>query len=307
MHDQLTALGMSGLWAGSVVVSLLSWIRVVRFTDQGRLLFPAAAAIALLLVLGWQALFPLRWRKAIHLVIVAVTLGMALSQIPVLARSYGLPPGLYPLPEMDRTINVHFEPGMTLVGVDLPQDAGVNANGRLPFTLYWQASRKIDGFYMLFVHLVGPDDHMIAQVDRVPAQGIHPTRQWIAGETFADTYALPVPKEVDDMLASLSVGFYPINAEASRQPIIDSNGTVIGDRVVITPVRIHAGPVSPTTDPPLAVWDGGIELVDGVSAHGGATIALTWRAAATIHTDYTVFVQALNSAGELVAQIDRKP
>lgn len=306
---QLTALCMSSLWAGGVFVGLLAWIRVVRFTDQGRLLFPAATALALLLILGWQAFFPLRWRKAIHLVMVTVMLGMALSQIPVLARAYTLPPGLDPLPKMDRTINADFEAGMTLVGVDLPAGAGADAGGELPITFYWQARHKIDDFYTLFVHLVGPDDRMIVQLDVVPGAGTHPTRQWIAGETFADAYVLPIPEDVGEMSALLSAGFYPVHAAAGqdRQPIMDGSGAAIGDRVVITPIRIHTGPVEPSADPPLAVWAGGIELAEAAFVDDGTTITLTWQATAIIHTDYTVFVQALNSAGELVAQIDRKP
>jgi hypothetical protein len=70
-------------------------------------------------------------------------------------------------------------------------------------------------------------------------------------------------------------------------------------------------PAAGLVDPPLAAWQHGIQLAaaDVAPAAGGSAVAvaLTWQATENVHTDYTVFIQALDSQGRLVAQVDRQP
>ena len=308
-----SAVLLSILWVGIVFASLLGWIRLVLYTNQGRLLFPAATAIALLLVIGWRSLLPTRWRSSLHLLIFPVFLGLAISQIPVLTHAYRLPPALPGSVEFDRSVDANFAAGMTLLGADFPQGAAVDINGQLPLTLVWQARHKIDGFYTLFIHLVGPDDQMLAQLDVVPVHSTHPTRQWISGQIFADTYSLPVGNLAEDTLATLYVGFYGISdGEGNgRQPIIDVTGASVADRVELATVRIHQQPQTMPIDPVvLAKWEGGIDLLSVSTERSGGspgTITLAWQAEENIQREYTVFLQALDDSGQLVAQIDRKP
>jgi hypothetical protein len=56
--------------------------------QQGRYLFPALAPIALLLVLGWGALIPARWRKGALMVGVAFGALFALAALQLIARYY---------------------------------------------------------------------------------------------------------------------------------------------------------------------------------------------------------------------------
>lgn len=317
-RGEWTVLILSVLWLGVVFVSLLAWIRLVLYTNQGRLLFPAATAIALLLVIGWSALVPGRWRGGLHLLIVLAFLGLATSQVPILANAYGIPSPLSQPIEVDRAVDANFQAGMTLLGADFPEGAGVNINGQLPVTLIWQARHKIEGFYTLFLHLVGPGDQMIAQLDVVPVNGTHPTRQWIPGEAFADTYLLPVGNLAAgnlaaDTLATLYIGFYGISDTEGhgRQSIVDANGASVADRVELATVRIHQQPQTMPIDPVvLAKWEGGIDLLSVSTERSGGspgTITLAWQVEEHIQTEYTVFLQALGDSGQLVAQIDRKP
>jgi hypothetical protein len=57
--------------------------------------------------------------------------------------------------------------------------------------------------YTAFVHVLGPDGDLLAQADRVPAEGARPTTGWLPGEVIADAYDLPLAGA-----AALRVGLY---------------------------------------------------------------------------------------------------
>jgi len=302
------------VWVGLVFGGLLNWMRHVQATEQGRLLFPAAAAIGLLLVMGWQSWLPTTSRRWLLGAIPILFLGLALSQTQTLYRNYRLPPALAAPVPADRAVQARFAGGMELVGVDFPQGAAIDAGGRLPVTLYLKANRPIDGFYTLFLHLTGAEEQMLFQYDGAPVQGRHPTAQWAPGETFADTYEIELAEETEAGLAMLSMGFYALDEPSDRQAVVNAAGERVTDRVVIGPVRLHetAPSASPASDAtPLAYWTDAIALQRAdiqVQANGSAVeLALVWQARAIIHADYTVFVQVLGPHNQVVAQVDQRP
>jgi hypothetical protein len=202
---------------------------------------------------------------------------------------------------------------MTLVGADFPDGAGLGPDATLPFTLYWTTDASIEENYTLFIHLADAGDRLLYQFDGVPFGGRHPTRQWRTGAVFADTYTIPAPRDPVDGLATLSLGFYPYAHPTQRQSVYAlATQSALGDRLVLAPVRVHGAPAPAALNAAsVATWAGGIELAHaGVSpdAHGAPqTVRLRWRAAAAIQRDYTVFVQVLDAANLVVAQMDRPP
>jgi len=302
-------------WFGIFALSVLNWTRTVDFGEQGRLLLAASPALALLLIVGWQAWLPARWHVWLHGVIVLFSLGLALSQIYPLYTAYRMPPTLEPPLAPDRMINAQFEAGMQLLGVDLPSGAAIRPGQPLPITLYFSAPHRIDGFYTLFIHLADAQDRLLFQFDGVPAQGRHPTRQWRPGAIFADTYLLTLDTEqpVAAGLATLSLGFYRYDDKTARQPLLDAQGAPIGDRVVLAPVRVHVidtATAAPLAEP-LARWANGIQLqtvrVDKDAANLPTAVHVGWAATQVVQTDYTVFVQMLDAEGQLLAQLDQRP
>ena len=313
-HDRLVVLMALG-WFGIFALSVLNWTRTVDFGEQGRLLLAASPALALLLIVGWQAWLPVRWHTWLHAAIVIFSLGLALSQIDPLYTAYHMPPAVEPPLTPDRMINAQFEAGMQLVGVDLPDGAAIRPGQPLPLTLYFSTPRIIDGFYTLFIHLADQQDRLLFQFDGVPAQGRHPTRQWLPGAIFADTYQimLKTDQPLADGLVTLSLGFYRYDDKMARQPLLDAQGIVAGDRVVLAPVRVHAAAMPPTlaVGEPLARWANGIQLQTGQVVKDAAdlptAVQVAWTATQVVQTDYTVFVQMLSQDGQLLAQIDQRP
>jgi hypothetical protein len=238
----------------------------------------------------------------------------------------------------DRPLRVSFAGGMRLLGVDFPQGAALEAGKPLPLTLYFTADAPIPADYTLFLHVADAQDRLLYQFDGVPAQGRHPTRQWRPGEVFADTHTIVVdeiprgssPNDGSEAggLAFLSLGFYPIADPAARVTVYDGGGQPIGDRLVVAPLRLHAAGADSqpgTLNPPdgeggdrpgvpgreLPAWENGIVLAaaDLAADPQGlpSGIALTWSPTATLHTDYTVFVQVLDAENNILAQADAQP
>jgi hypothetical protein len=309
-QDRL-ALGIALVWFALFAVSVLNWTRTIDFGEQGRLLLAASPALALLLVFGWQAWFPQRWHPWLHGAIALFSLGLAFSQISTLANAYAIPPAVA-APQPDRPLNVQFAGGMQLLGIDLPQGAALRPGRPLPVTLYFSTAQAIDGFYTLFLHLADEQNRLLFHVDGVPAQGHHPTRQWVPGAIFADHYLVTVTDPTYDGLATLSLGFYPIGDQSQRQHVTTAQGADLGDRVVLAQVRVHnrAQPAPPQGEP-LARWQAGIQLqaaqVVTKTTQSTVTVQVLWHATQVQQQDYTVFAQLLSRDGQLLAQVDQHP
>ncbi|MGB0383591.1 MAG: glycosyltransferase family 39 protein [Ardenticatenaceae bacterium] len=305
------------LWFAAFFVSLLNWMRLMNYSDQGRLLFPAAPAIAILLLLGWQAWLPQRWQAFVPAVIPLFFLGFAISQLSTLANAYRIPPVEKPPLVVNRPMIVDFDGGMTLLGINLPAGAAAVGGGKVPITLYFQARHEIPGFYTLFLHLNDEENHGYASYDGVPAQGRHPTRQWMPNAIFADSYLLDVAEVSEDKLLTLTMGFYDYST-LGRQAVLDENGQPVDNRAVLAQIRLHKAPleadgatsVPSSEQAPVATWENGMILRSfEVQMEEGAPLAVQveWETDQIIHTSYTVFVQLLDHEGKLLSQIDQQP
>lgn len=312
---------IAGSWFVAAFASLLNWMRVMRFTDQGRLLFPAAPAIAILILLGWMAWLPRRLHPWFATAACALMVWLAASQVETLHAYYAMPPALEEPIAYTRPIDVRFEEGMTLLGLDLPNGAALEAGEMLPMTLYWTTDELIPANYTLFIHLADSQNRLLYQFDGVPYNGRHPTRQWLPGQRFADTYMLTVPpSRLEDgnvELATLSLGFYPYASTSKRQAASAlATSTPLGDSIQLAKVRVFprssqdASPL-PLSASPAARWQGGIELasfeVNPDSEGVPHEITLRWQASQQLNQEYTVFVQLIDAENQVIAQVDSQP
>jgi len=299
------------VWFGVVLGSLVGWMRLVLYADQGRLLFPVASAVAVLLLLGWQGLCPQCLWTWLHRAVIIFFLVLAVSQTATLRDGYRVPEAItHPL-HVDRPMAADFEAGMSLLGIDMPAGAGLAVNQPMPITLYFRARNEITGFYTLFIHLADSKNNMIWQFDGVPVRGLHPTRQWLPGQVFADSYVISARNIPEDGLAILSAGFYDARNPSERQRLMNTAQPV--DRVVLAQVRLHSQQDAEETpsSSPLATWSNGIQLaeakVDRDETGAPHFVTLRWQTLSPIHANYTVSVQILDGQGSLLAQLDQEP
>ncbi|HXF61156.1 MAG TPA: glycosyltransferase family 39 protein [Caldilineaceae bacterium] len=305
---------LAAVWSLAAAAAVIHWTRTVSYGEQGRLAHIAAPALALLWVMGWQAWLPARWRPALHLIMAAGMAGLALWAAQALYQAYRLPPPLTSPPQPDRPLNVRFAGGPVLLGVDFPTGAALAPGSPLPLTLYWTTEQVIPENYTLFLHLADPQDRLLYQFDGLPAQGRHPTRQWQPGEVFADAYTIQAASIPTPGLATLSLGLYPYADPSQRLAVTDASGAPLGDRVILAKVRLHpeaAAPQPANDGAGLAEWANGIRLVQAEvkldEAGQPSGVHLVWQSAATLHQDFTLFVQALDRENRLLVQVDQQP
>ncbi|MGD2103861.1 MAG: hypothetical protein PVJ55_01950 [Anaerolineae bacterium] len=83
-------------------------------------------------------------------------------------------------------LHVRLGAELLLQGYDLTQ-----SHQALELTLYWEAQRKMEISYKVFVHLVDPtSDEILVQDDAVPRRWKYPTTEWQAGEVVRDIIPL---------------------------------------------------------------------------------------------------------------------
>jgi 4-amino-4-deoxy-L-arabinose transferase-like glycosyltransferase len=94
-----------------------------------------------------------------------------------------------------------------LLGYDL--EAGpVAAGSSLELVLYWQAARRVEADYTVFIHLLDGEGHIWGQGDGRPLEGFYPTGLWDPGEVVVDGHRVVVHPGAPPGVYRLAVGLY---------------------------------------------------------------------------------------------------
>ena len=109
---------------------------------------------------------------------------------------------------------------------------------RAHVVLWWQALRRPDRDYSVFVHLMDAQGTRIAQHDKLPLNDFYPMRAWPQDVDQRDSYPLRVPAEADLQGAWLAIGLYDART-GQRLPVAHA-GVPAGDWVRI-PLSGSAG------------------------------------------------------------------
>ena len=144
----------------------------------------------------------------------------------------------YELPEtISSPLDYRLGESVRLRGLNLttPQIA---PGDQLRLTLCWQADTQPDGIYTAFVHLVGPDGSVIAQVDRWP--GSLPTNIWAAGQVVADEFAITLPELAPAGSYQIATGLYDA-ASGRRLKMTDPDGMEVPNNRLFLPVSVCVG------------------------------------------------------------------
>jgi 4-amino-4-deoxy-L-arabinose transferase-like glycosyltransferase len=309
-------LALAALWSAIVFGGLVRWTATTPGT-QGRLLFPAIAAIAVLLTAGLAALTPRRAQAALlPIVPAALLLLAALAPFRYIAPTYARPPAVassanaYQHP-------VHLRYGddeIELAGYNSVASQAVSPGETVTISLYLQALQPMSTDYSLFIHLWGQNMEWLGQRDSFPGRGSLPTSQMTPGAIIADRYLVSVPLTATaPARIQLEIGFYD-HASGRRLWATDPSGA----RTDLPFVgRMKLTPGAPLAQPPLpyhAAFADQATLVSAqmetppvIQAGAAITLTTTWQAVSAMSHDYTIFAQLVNDAGAVVAQKDGQP
>lgn len=325
------ALGTVGL----IVIALVAWAQV-RY-PQGRLAFPAAPALSLLIGAGWVVgtARGATVGTASRTLAIALGGGQSLVAVGLLAAvilpAYR-PPAASPVPSTDSAV-VFEDPETPGSGIALVEASGdaVPATARpgdvLDLKLRWTtiASNRPVADYSIFLHLVdddaldgdadggnigdGNNGVIVAQRDTYPASGNAPTSDWRPGMVYLDRHRFQIPATTAAPCdCRLRLGVYD-QASGTRL-----RSDAHGETLDLGPVRVEPA-VGPDGVPnPLGVPFGDDIVLAGFAldrraARAGETFDLTlyWKARRAPPADYKVSVQLRRGAAEIWAQRDEQP
>jgi hypothetical protein len=113
----------------------------------------------------------------------------------------------------------------------------------LHLLLTWRALSSPRESYTVFIHLLDGAGQYVAGHDYTPLGGAAPTYlwfpKWLPGQTYLDPYRFVVPADLPPGDYVLEVGMYAMTS-LRRLPVVDSVGNLVGDRVILGPVRVGA-------------------------------------------------------------------
>lgn len=230
----LPALAFGWVVAFAFTAGLVAW--------QGRLLFPALPAIAIVLAIGLDTLANRVPRLVTSLAIsalCALALWMPLGVIRPAYPFYTLPEQVA-LERLGMPVYARFglrgEPGAELRGWRLTGEP--RPGNTIKVTLIWHALGRQNRDWTVFVHLVDASERIVAEDNRQPLDGAFPMTQWVAGDWIEDPHPLALPADLSPGQYRLRVGLYDREGEGRRTGMFDAAGDLRGDYLELGTIRI---------------------------------------------------------------------
>ncbi len=175
----------------------LLWSQFPLAADQGRYLFTALPAIAILFVYGLGAFLSARGRN-VAAPAGAVGLFAATALIPFLvlvpAHTPFVPPpaiAASEIPENAKPSNIVFGDAIGVAAYAAPRR--VTPNSDVIVRVFWAARRPIETDNNVGLSLVAEDGKVLWERARRPGRGRSPTSLWKTGEVIPDIFTVRVP------------------------------------------------------------------------------------------------------------------
>lgn len=315
-RGELEGLALAAGTVGLLVAALVAWAQV-RY-PQGRLFFPAAPALALLLGTGWAAAWPERTGRRVAaalsgtlgLLSLALLLGLIRPAYrpdpPLAAATGGSGPGAGTAPL------ARFGDQLELLSARVPDPAlPVHAGDTVAVDLVWRALRPPEADYSVFLHLVDEAGLVLAQRDSFPQSGRAPTSEWPAGPgapPMPDRHRFRIPAtHAASCDCRIRLGVYDSATGARLRTEAGADQIELG-RLRIAP-RSGAGGIPNPLD--LRFGDDirllGYEVPRYAAPGETMTVTLHWKALRRPPVDYKVGLQLRRGAAETWGQRDEQP
>jgi hypothetical protein len=128
------------------------------------------------------------------------------------------------------------ERSVTLRGwrVDGPARSGAT----LDLTLTWYASARQVRDWVVFIHLVDRQGHVVAEANGQPRGGAFPTTQWNMGDWVEDRHQLRLPADLARGAYTLRIGLYDPSQNNRRAGVYKLGGDLIGDTLDLGSIMV---------------------------------------------------------------------
>jgi hypothetical protein len=250
----LLALAFAWIVSFAITAGLVAW--------QGRLLFPALPAIAILLARGLSVVGS-QWSVALeglaHCHAPRTTdyrlraIALVLTLCPLLALALWIPDNViapaYPrqtLPEalaqerIGTPLTIRFrrrgERSIALRGWRL--DGQARPGAALDLTLIWFVSSRQMHDWVVFVQLIDQQGSVAAAAEQEPRGGAFPTSQWNSGDWIEDRHQLALPANLAAGSYTLRMGLHDPGQDNRRAGVYKPGDQLIGDALDLGPVEV---------------------------------------------------------------------
>jgi hypothetical protein len=320
-HSLGAGLALVALTCLAALAGLYRWLQVTDL-PAGRYLYPALAAINVILFFGLSGLVPRRltpWLAGgVAAGLLALTLVVPFRSI---APAYTRPPLLSQEASIPHRVDISFtHPQLPaagriqLLGYAMREDT-LQPGDWVHITLYWRTSERIQADLTVALRLLGRDGEIVGSKDSYPGLGRYPTSLWEPGRVVQDTYPVQVAFDArTPTRLSFDVNLYhqPTMVVLPKQ---DQAGRRVG-QLALGEARLIAASSRPAAIPNPTRFTLGSELqmigysLDGTAPYPpGSALDLTlyWQSLAATSGDYTVFVHLLDGGDRAVAGWDAPP
>jgi 4-amino-4-deoxy-L-arabinose transferase-like glycosyltransferase len=299
-------------WYLIMIAGFIVW-NLTQPAGQGRLMYPAIAAISALGLLGLTWWLPTRGQTAMTVLCAAGLFAFAaISPFRYMAPAYAPPPILTQadLPADVQPVNFTYNSNIRLLGYQLHADT-VRPAQSLPITLYWQIVQPTAFDYSIFVHLLGRQREVVGQLDSYPGGGHRPTTLLQPGDILADRYDIAIKPEAEYAAPArlqIAAGVYDYH-EPGRpgKPAVNTEGQPVEPIIGVVKLVPWQWPAPPPGESPVNFFDK-ITLLNRQLDPAAQTLTLTWQVNQPPGLDYTVFIQAWQAdTNEYVIGFDGPP
>jgi len=301
----LTLFGLTG-WVGLNFILYLRWVMEVGSVSHTRLMFPAIAAIGMLLALGWHSLMPQRAQWGLAISITASFLAINLYALSSLLYPAFTPNETWLNDSRPAPINLTFANHLMLLNSAITPTT-IQSGNTLMVQAEWQATAPITQNYSLAIILLAPTGEVLAHRETYPGLGLRPTRYLSPQTSFIDSYPLHFTQTVTQpFIAQIVINPFDFNStDRAGLSARDATGheiTPIVGQVKITP---NPWPIYQPRQVVQATFDEAIKLIGYDITEQSVTFY--WQSLNPVSIDYTVFVHLLDEAGNVISQHDAPP
>ena len=302
------------IWELALLALFVVWLRGYVGTENGRLILPGVAPVALAVVAGWKALaaqVPARWRANLHrplagsVVAGLFTLSVA-TPFWIIRPAFAEP--VY-LSQAQQAALTNANPltfagqVQVLKGEVIDSATRVKPGQSVRVRLVWGAAQPIPQSLRIVLDATDLDGSLISEKRAIPFEGRFNTQRWPVGQFFEDVYELPIPADARRGPATVRVSVF---AQYPQPGLLKMDGT--------DSTTLDLGKVK--IDAPVAQTQAGATPVTPIATFGDS-IALTqldlknrtwqWRALKPPGRNYTLFIHAFDAQGNLIWQSDEQP
>ncbi len=283
-------------WYLVMIAGFIVW-NLTQPAGQGRLMYPAIAAISAFGILGLTWWTPTSVKPLIvGMCAAGLFLFSLIAPFRYIAPAYASPPLLSQadLPPSLQPVDFIYDGKIRLVGYQIHADT-IRPAEKLPITLYWEVITPTEINYSLFIHLLGRQRQVIGQLDTYPGGGKWPTTLLKSGDVLADRYVIPIKPEAEfDHAPSqiqIAAGIYDLNEPGlPGKPTTNAAGELVEPIIGTAKLVPWEWPKPPATAS-INFFDK-VTLLSHEINDNQNTVTFNWQVNQPFETDYTIFIQA---------------